>query len=48
MNPTVNENNRDLLPVLVIEPRVLENRQFLPPDAEFVAHLGDLFAGLMA
>ena len=48
MNPTVNENNRDLLPVLVIEPRVLENRQFLPPNTEFVAHLGDLLAGLMA
>ena len=48
MNATVNENNRDLLPVLVIEPRVIKNRQFLPPDAEFVAHIGDLLAGLMA
>jgi hypothetical protein len=48
MDTTVNEDHWDLLPVLVIEPRVIKNRPFLPPNAEFVTYLRDLLARLMA
>ncbi len=48
MNAAVNEDDRDLLPVLVMEPWVIENRSFLPADAQLAAHRGDLHSGFMA
>ena len=48
MDPSVHQGHRDPVPVLVVEGRVVENRQLLPADTELTAHPINDLASLIA